>query len=342
MVGDAERHDEVRLAILGTGAIAQIVHLPVLSQMAGVRVTGVCDLDREKAVAIGTRFGIPTVCREDAEIFDAPDVDGVIICSPSYLHEEQAIAALEGGKHVLVEKPMALTAEGTQRVIETAERVGRSVMVAMNNRYRPDSQAVRTFVTGGELGDVFLVKGGLYNRKVRVLRPTWRHRLATSGGGALMDLGVQILDLCMWMLDYPAIVRLVCQTHPGEGMEVEDSAALLMETATGASISIEATWSLLAGRDRQYAQVLATRGSASLSPLSVYKDMEHGLLDVTPQLPPVGRNLYTATYSDQLAHFAAVIAGTASAPMPREQIRLMTLISAAYQSARTGEAVSLT
>lgn len=331
--------DVVELGVLGTGAIAQIVHLPLLSQMPGVSVSAVCDVNQSKAQAIAGRFEVPSVYRSDDEVFSDPDIQGVIICSPSHLHETQAIAALEGGKHVLVEKPLALTPDGAERVIAAAEQAGREVMVAMNNRYRADARAMRTFVTNGELGEPFLVKGGLLNRKVRVLRPTWRHRRATSGGGALMDLGVQILDLCLWTLGYPDVARVMCRTHPGEDMEVEDAGALLLETSVGTTVSVEATWSLLASRDRQYLQVLATRGSATLSPLSVHKEVEHGLLDVTPQFTPAAGNMYTATYEELLEHFVAVVAGRAQVEKPRDQVRLMRLIELAYRSAESGEVV---
>src|SRR5690606_26661286 len=128
----------------------QVVYLPILSQMPGVEIAGVADRDRSKAGAIASRFGVPRVFERDEDVFDAP-VDAVLICTPSHLHEAQAIAALEGGKNVLVEKPLSLTAAGTERVLAAAERAGRSVVVAMNGRYRPDVQALRPFLKGREL-----------------------------------------------------------------------------------------------------------------------------------------------------------------------------------------------
>src|SRR3990172_1854463 len=100
--------DELRVGLLGLGAIAQVVHLPILHSMPGVKIAGVCDVDRSKASALAGRFGIERVYRSDDDVFADPDLDGIIICTPSYLHHSQATAALEGGKHVLVEKPLAL------------------------------------------------------------------------------------------------------------------------------------------------------------------------------------------------------------------------------------------
>lgn len=321
------------VAVLGTGAIAQIVHLPTLSQIRGVTLAAVCDPDLPKARALANRFGIPAAYEDDDELLRDERVEGVIICTPSHLHEEHAIRALESGKHVLIEKPLALTAKGAERVIRAAEKAGRALMVALNNRHRPDVLALKPFATGGELGDVFYLRAGSLNRKVRVLRPTWRHRKETAGGGALMDLGVQTLDLALWMLDYPAVERVLCHLHPGERMEVEDSAALTLKCASGPVISIQVTWSLFDSRDRHYLEMLGTRGSAGLTPLAVYKEVEQGLLDVTPQVQPGRSNLYTASYRQQLLHFTAVAREEREPELPREQVELMRLIALAYDSA---------
>ncbi len=327
---------DVRVAILGTGAIAQVVHLPILSGLEGVEIMAVCDTDRPKATAIANRFEVPRVFRTDEEVFASKDVDAVVICTPSHLHERQAIAALEAGKHVLVERPLALTADGARRVIEAAERSGRTVMVAMNNRYRPDVLALRPFIQGREFGELFFVKAGWLNRKVRTVRPTWRHRRATAGGGVLMDLGTQALDLCLWLLGYPQVARVNAYMHPGEGMEVEDSAVVMLRLENGPTVAVEVTWSLLAPRDRHYLQLLGSRGAASTTPLSVYKEVEHGLLDVTPKIAAGRENAYTASYRQELAHFVAVARGEKELELPYDQVELMRLVALAYRSAEEG------
>src|SRR5688500_5771815 len=121
--------ENLRVGLLGLGAIAQVVHLPVLHSLEGVTLAGVCDVDRSKATAIATHFDIPRVYKTDEEVFSDPDLDAVIICTPSYLHNVQAIAALEGGKHVLVEKPRAIKADDAEAVLKVAERAGKTLMV---------------------------------------------------------------------------------------------------------------------------------------------------------------------------------------------------------------------
>jgi predicted dehydrogenase len=318
---------------MGVGAIAQVVHLPVLDDLDEVELAGVCDVDNVRANALAARFGIPHIFRKDEEVFRSDLIDAIIICTPSYLHEEQAIAALEAGKHVLVEKPLALSPESVERVIAVAERTGRTLMVAMNNRYRPDTVALRPFAQNGELGDVFLTRGAWLNRKMRVVRPTWRHRRATAGGGAMMDLGVQTLDLCLWMLGFPKAVSVMTQLHYPEGMEVEDTAGIIVRMANNAAISLTVSWSLVAERDRHYMRMLGTRGSGAISPLAVFKEIETGqIIDVTPNVPVGRENLYTASYRQELMHFIRVATGEIEEPLPREQIQIMRIVEAAYRS----------
>jgi predicted dehydrogenase len=325
--------EKLRVGLLGVGAIAQVVHLPVLAQLADVQLTAVCDVDEPRARAIATRFGIPQVYRDDDDVFRSDDLDALIICSPSHLHESQAIAGLQSGKHVLVEKPLALTADAAQRVIDVAERTDRTLMIAMNNRWRPDTMALRPFAHGGELGDIFLTRGAWLNRKTRIVRPTWRHRKATAGGGAMMDLGVQTLDLCLWMQGFPEAASVVTHLHYADGMEVEDNAAILLRLQNGNAISLTVSWSMVAERDRHYMRMLGTRGSGAIAPLGVYKEIETGqIIDVTPNVAHGRENLYTASYRQELSHFVAVARGAAEEPLPREQVQIMRIVQAGYRS----------
>ncbi|MEJ2218211.1 MAG: Gfo/Idh/MocA family oxidoreductase [Gemmatimonadota bacterium] len=329
--------EPLKVGLLGVGAIAQIVHLPVLATL-DVEVVGVCDVAHGTARSIADRFGVRRVYASDDELMNDADLQAVIICTPNYLHEQQAIQALNAGKHVLVERPLALDADGAERVVATAEKHGRTLMVALNHRYRPDMLAVRPFVRNGELGDIYFARAGWYHRKMPVKRQTWRHRKATSGGGALMDLGIQALDACLWLLDYPPVERVTAHAHPGAGMEVEDAATLLVRIA-GGIISTDVTWSMMALRDRQSMRLLGTAGSATVGPLGVHKEMDLGLVDVTPHLTPEVENAYTASYREQVRHFVAAARGEASAELPREQIQLMRLVRMAYESIDTGREV---
>ncbi|MDQ3604597.1 MAG: Gfo/Idh/MocA family oxidoreductase [Gemmatimonadota bacterium] len=332
--------EPLRIAILGAGAIAQVVHIPVLTRMPGVEVAAVCDTDRGKADSVAARFGIPNVFHSDDRLWKEADFDGVVICTPSHLHEAQVQQALAAGKYVLCEKPLALTAEGVERVLASEGADGR-LMVAMNQRYRPDASALQTFVARGELGDVFYLRTGWFNRRIGRGRPSWRHQKALAGGGALIDLGIQMLDLALWLLGYPEAERVVAHLHRERPMRVEDSAVVLIRLEDGRVVNLEVTWNLLAEQERQYLYLLGTAGTASLSPFTVFRQRGGGLSEVTPQLPPGSENLFTASYRRELQYFVDVVRGERKAKAPTEHVRLMRVIEAAYRSARERREVTV-
>ena len=157
----------------------------------------------------------------------------------------------------------------------------------------------------------------------------------------MMDLGVQTLDLALWFLDFPEAHSVFAHMHPGEGMEVEDTVATIVRLKSGGAVSLSLSWSLVADRDRHYMRLLGTRGSGSIQPLAVFKELEHGMLDVTPQLPAGRENLYTASYREELTDFVETALGNRPYSAPTEQIQIMKIVAAAYQSAGEGREVEL-
>lgn len=331
---------KIRVGVLGAGAIAQLVHLPILSERDDARVLAISDADASKAEAIAERFEIPRVLA-DREILEHPELDALVVSTPNYLHQEQAIGGLEAGKDVLVERPLAFTGRGVEEVIRTAEEAGRSVTVGMSHRYRPDVGALRSFVAGGELGPIHAVRAAWLKREMPLARVTWRQRLEEAGGGALMDLGVQALDLSLWLLDYPELERVVAVTRKGDH-EVEASASVMVVTAEEAVLQVEVTNGYYADGDEHYLRVMGSQGSGSLPPLRVHKQLGGRPMEVTPEQPPRQReNPYTSAYRRQLDHFVRMVAGEAESALPREQVRLMSLVEAAYRSAEQRREVEL-
>jgi predicted dehydrogenase len=331
----------IRVGVLGTGAVSQIVHMPILTDRSDVQVVAVSDTDQPKARAIASRFGVERVVT-DEELLVGDLVDGVVISTPNHLHEEQALAAIKAGKHVLVERPLAFTEKGVDRLLKAARKSGKVLMVGMSHRYRPDAAALSSFVAGGELGDVYQVRGSWLNRKLHLTRPTWRQTHEQSGGGALMDLGVPAIDLCLHMIEYPKITRVSAVTFRGD-YEVEDAAVVMLATEGGTGITVEVSWSFYGNEDRQFFRVMGTEGSASLPPLQVYKQLGGRPLDVTPHQPvPRGaENPYHAAYRRELDIYVRAMAGEREAPLPEEQRVLMAVIEAAYRSAAKGRESAL-
>jgi predicted dehydrogenase len=328
----------VRIAVLGAGSIAQVVHLPILSRMRGVQVAAVADRDAHTARTIAQRFEIPTVGTSFEEVL-TDDIDAVVVCTPSNRHEDQVRAALQAGKYVLCEKPLALTAKGVESLLKEKGAEER-LMVAMNQRFRPDAIALRQFVAGGELGNVYYLRTGWLNR-YRPRGRTWRDRKATAGGGAFMDLGLQMLDLALWTLGFPEPERVTAHMYAGPGSEVEDSAAVVVRLEGDRAINLECTWNLLAQRDRQYLHLLGSGGSGSLAPLAVFKQMPAGLVEVTPQIPAARENLFTASYRNELSQFVDVVRGERTPDPAKEHLVLMRLVEAAYRSATERREIEL-
>jgi len=333
--------DPVRVGLLGAGAVAQIVHLPIFTERGDVDVLAIADPDGLKAESLASRFGVPRVLDDDALLGDG-DVEAVVICAPNNRHESLAVAALEAGKHVLVERPLALTAEGAQRVLDAARAADRCLAVGMNHRYRPDAGALRAFISGGELGTITAVRASSLTRAQPVVRRTWRQKPEEAGGGAFMDLGVQIVDLAFWLLDYPEVERVVA-VLTGERNGIEDGATVLATSRDGIAFSFEVSWSLFAEADRHYARVMGTEGSGTLPPLQVHKQLGGRPVDVTPRQPTPrgGENSFTNAYRRLLDEFVRSVAGECSLPLPEEQVALMAFVEAVYRSAREGGEVRL-
>jgi predicted dehydrogenase len=331
----------LRLGIIGTGAISQVVHVPIFAEREDVELLALADADTHKAEAMSQRFGVPMVLDAD-ELIRHPDLQAVVICTPNSLHEEMAIAALEAGKDVFVERPLATTSEGAQRVLDVAQRTGRVLVVGMPHRFRPGVVALRSYIAGGELGEVYAVRGSWMTRPIPSARPSWRQDRTTAGGGALIDLGVPALDLCLWLLDFPEMKRVACVTSSVDG-SVEHAATLMAETVGGIALTLEVSNKFFASEDRYYARVMGTEGSGSLPPLEVYRQLGGRPLDVTPRQPRPsgGENPYTNAYRRQLDDFVQIATGRREPEAQQTQVALMRLLEAAYRAAEAGREIEL-
>lgn len=332
--------DTLRFAVVGTGAISQVVHVPILSERHDVDLVALADVDPHKADTVAGRHDVFQTCTP-AEILERDDLDAVVVATPPAHHEDFTLQALASGKHVLVERPVALSAEGVRRVLAAAAEAGRHVAVGMPHRFRPEVTALRSFVAEGALGRIYGVKGSWLIRHVPASRSTWRHD-AGQGGGALLDLAVPALDLCLWVAGYPKVERLTCHTTATDH-EVEDAATIMARTAEGLALTVEVSNRYFGGADRQYVRVLGTEGAGELPPLEVYRQLGGRPLDVTPRQPRPrgGENPYTNAYRRQIDHFVRCLQGRAEHRAPEEQVHLMEVVEAAFASTDRGCEVTL-
>jgi len=212
--------------------------------------------------------------------------------------------------------------------------------VANNHRYRTDVQTLARFLGGGELGKISAMRGGAYQFK----RPAegWRHRRAESGGGVFLEHGLPLLDLALWLADFPDPVRVSAHMERGRGASaVEDAMLVHLECAQGKTMAFDVTWSYVGTDDRWWFDVLASRGSARLAPLHVVKELNGRAMEVTPTGAAARESAFAQSYRAELAHFLAVLRGDASYEAPTDQLIVHRIAEAVYKSADDAKEVRL-
>ncbi len=332
--------EPVRIGVVGAGAIAQLTHLPVLSNMRGVKLVAVCDNDRAKARALADRFGIEDAYNDIEDLLESDELAAVVIATPNHLHEPHVLSAIAGGVDVLCERPLALTARGVERIIASAIRASRKVLVANNFRFRSDVQALSAFLRGGELGKLTGIRAGAYH--FRRAEQGWRFRRAESGGGAFFDYGIPLLDLALWLADYPDAERVVAHMDRGSGKNaVEDAMLVQLNCAGGTSFNFDVVGGYVGEEERWWFETLSTRGSARLAPLRVVKELHGRPTDVSPRGATARESAFIQSYRAELAHFVAVLNGEAEYEPPTDQVALHRIVEAIYRSADEGKEIRL-
>jgi predicted dehydrogenase len=333
---------DLRVGIVGAGAIAQVAHLPVLRKLKGVQVAAICDADGAKARALASRSGIAAAFTDIEELLEFGKVDAVVICAPNHLHEAHVVSALAAGAHVLVERPLALTSAGVARVLKAADRYRRVVHVAMNHRFRSDVQAVQSFLTHGELGELSAIRAGWHVFRAARQQMGWRSRKAESGGGAMMDLGLPMLDLALWIAGYPAVERLSAKLERAKGAgAVDEDGAVFLHCADGLDIFVEVSWRHVGAGERTWLDIKGAKGSASLAPLRVFKELHGAPVDVTPTGATSRESVFSLSYRSEWAYFLAAVRGEITAEPPEDQLQLHKVLEAIYRSADEQREVKL-
>lgn len=330
----------MRIGVVGAGAIVQVAHLPAIKRVRGAEVVALCDSDQPKARALCERFGISDSFDDIEELLKHADIDAVAVCTPNHLHEAHVVAALSAGKHVLCERPLTLTAESAEHVVRIAEQSGRVVVVGMNHRFRYDVQAVRSMIEGNELGDVVGIRGGWYAFKPSRQMLGWRLKRGQSGGGAMLDLGLPLIDLALWLARQPVPQRVSAVLDRGYHGEVEDSGCAVITCTEGLSIVVDVTWRHIGDGERFWLDLRTSDGSASINPLRVFRSLHGSSVDVAPS-GVTGRGTFGAAYQAEWEFFLRAARGDVPTTSAKEQVNLLRIIEAIYQSASEGRDVHL-
>jgi predicted dehydrogenase len=331
----------VRVAVIGMGHAAQLIHLPILTEMESVELVALADLEGYKLAKVADRYKVPGYV--DSEVLlqkQQPDV--VYVCAPTINHLPLALTALQAGSHVIVEKPVARTLEESRRLQEAAHSAGKHVFVAMNQRFRQDVEVLRNFLLSGELGDIWRVRTGWLKRFGAWDRSPWLDKKSISGGGVLLDLGIQLLDVVLYLLDYPVLTRTVAYMHHQNlNKEVEDTLTTSLTFENGTLVHLDCSWGIMAERNTAYTWFEGTKASATLNPLVLHKVLQDELVTVRPVKSADPLDLYQASFESQTHHFMAALRGERP-PVSTvdEAVKVMEVVDRIYASASAGKEIS--
>ncbi|MCI5575468.1 MAG: Gfo/Idh/MocA family oxidoreductase [Clostridiales bacterium] len=254
-------NDIVRVGIIGCGGIANGKHMPALSKLKNVKMVAFCDIIEKKALAAREKFGTPdcAVYTDYKKLLEDKSIDVVHVLTPNRSHSFITVDALEAGKHVMCEKPMAINSDEAQKMLDAAKRTGKKLTIGYQSRHRTDSLFLKGEVEAGTFGDIYYAKATAIRRRAV---PTWGVFLNEyeQGGGPLIDIGTHALDLTLWTLDNykpkycvgTTYHALNDQTDQGNAwgpwdpakFTVEDSAFGFIVMENGATINLEASWAL--------------------------------------------------------------------------------------------------
>ncbi|WP_227355850.1 Gfo/Idh/MocA family protein [Haladaptatus salinisoli] len=269
--------DSTKLVDVGIVGLGSMGHWHTeLVQNAGCEVVAGADVSQDAREHYEEKWGIDTHGSHEA-LFETEDLDAVIVSTPNKFHESAAVAAFEADIDLLLEKPLAHSLESAERIAEAAESSNAFGMVGFHNRFMNAATALRAYVERGDLGDVTSVETNYIRRRGVPGRGSWFTSKNVAGGGALIDIGVHIIDLTLYVLGDPEVTQVSGVTRREFGhrddykylemwgedsddtpsFDVEDSATAMIQTAEGQTITFDIAWATNGNEE----ETIALRGT---------------------------------------------------------------------------------
>ncbi len=343
---------EPRVAVIGSGFIARIGHLPGY-RAAGANVVALCDILPERAKPLAEKYGIPKVYTDWREMLRQESPDVVSVCLANVLHFEPTIAALESGAHVICEKPLATSVAEARQMFDTARRNNRVLMAAQNFRFKPETQAIRAVVETGELGEIYFAEA-IATRRLGI--PTWGefHQKARNFGGSMLDIGVHMLDQTLWLMGNPQPLRVsaTIETRFGtradiamlrgntwnhETFDVDDLATAFVRLEGGATLLVRSSWAAHIDAGQMNSRLVGTEGGAQTAPPTIFR-LRNGMTTDETMVPLA----QTDSYEEEFKHFMSVARGEEAPVVTEAQtMDVQRILNAAYRSAELGEEVAV-
>jgi predicted dehydrogenase len=347
----------LKVGVIGVGGIAK-THMPGWAASEIAEVVAGSDVFGPALEACGATHGVAKLSTDAAEIINDPDIDIIDICTPNMYHAPLAIAALEAGKHVICEKPLAPTPGDIRKMIAARDASGKTLMTAQHFRFKGSSKALKAEIDSGSLGDIYHARSLMLRRGWIPARPGFIYK-KNSGGGPTIDIGVHILDLTLWLMGNPkpvsvsGVARAPLAHHAGAfsqwglvdvpaDTDVEDFAAAFVRFENGATLILEVSWLLhhdTPGEDMQM-WLYGTEGGSHwpeckiMSTNYATKQFYNKTLQLTADT--------MEPHALECVEFAKAVAAGAPSPVPAEQsMQVMAILDGIYRSQERGGEVAL-
>lgn len=326
-----------KFAVVGLGGIAQLVHLPILSKLKDVEIVSVAEVNKNRLNSVAEKFGIKNKFIDYKELIAKSDFDAAIIATPTNTHPDIANDFLKAGKDLLIEKPIARTFAEAKRIHEFAEKHKRKVMVGMNLRFRPDAMLLKSLIKNGELGDIFYIKCSWLRKQSSEQK--WFLKKSEAGGGVILDLGINLFDLALWLIDFPEVVSVSVKKFYHNTKNVEDSSVGFIRLKNETVINFDVSWSLHSESDGFNLTTYGSEGTAHLNPLVAYRRVASNQIDLTSRISGA-KNLFRKSFENELKHFVGVLKGNFPIiSSSADALKRMKLIEALYQSAEKNKEI---
>lgn len=340
----------INVGVIGTGGIAFNQHMPALAKQPDIKILAVCDVDEDCAKRAADKFSVPHIYTDYKKLLEMNEIDAVHVCTPNFLHAPPTVDALNAGKHVMVEKPLARNAVEGGEMVAAAKKNKKKLMVAQNMRFGPDIQCLKRFIDAGDLGEIYFARAWALRRRGI---PSWGvfTDKEKQGGGPLIDIGVHVLDLTLYLMGHPKPIAASGMAYTKIGntpghvgvwgpwdhtkYTVEDYAAGFVRLDNGASLILESSFAANIGEDKFCSSLMGTRGGAETSPLRIFAEERGALIDMTPvHLPSY------SSYEAEVRGFYDAIQNDTEPPVTGEQaLNVMKILDALYESSDEGREV---
>ena len=339
---------KLKIGLLGTGIIIRNFHILTLINNPLAELVAVGNLHQDSLRKIADDFKIPKTYTDFAEMAADPDIDAVVNALPNYLHAPVTIQMLKAGKHVLCEKPMALSVKECEDMIDTAKKTGYKLMIAHMWRFDREIIWLRNVIMSGKLGKIFKAK----SHEVLIYdifgedpsTKSWFVNKSLAGGGAMTDMGIHSFDTLRFVLGdiRPTKVFAKIGTY-FKDIEVEDTATLMLEFEGGIISLIEAGWyNLYADEKQGYTQIFGTKGYARAVPSELQIEIEGEWSFVKPQIPQRNQQEDLSAFQAQMDHFLnCIIKNKEPSPNGNDGLWAMKILEAAYHSDKIGDSVNI-